>query len=73
MTVVRKDRCKQRAKAKRKKGCRHGCGGICLSVTFAGAFVGLQLHEVRASTGEGLVEVDETKMGTRAGGTWVWS
>lgn len=45
--------------------------------TFAGAFVGLQLHEVRARAGEGLVEVDETEVragtfavagGTRVGG-----
>lgn len=35
-------------------------------LTFACAFVRLQLHEVRARAGEGLVEVDETEMGARA-------
>lgn len=42
---------------------------MCLSVsvlTFTGAFVRLQLHEVRASTGEGLVEVDKTEVGAWA-------
>ena len=31
--------------------------------TFTGAFVGLQLHEVWAGAGKGLVEVDKTQMG----------
>lgn len=48
-----------------------------LFLTFASAFVWLQLHEVRTSAGEGLVEVDETEVGTRAAavhlGTRVWS
>ncbi len=52
------------------------CLWVRVSVfTFTGAFVRLQLHEVRASTGEGLVEVDETEVGARAftitGGTRV--
>lgn len=51
--------------------------GSLSTLTFAGASVRLQLHEVRAGTGEGLVEVDETKVGARPftirGGTWVWS
>lgn len=34
-------------------------------LTFASAFVRLQLHEVRAGTGEGLVEVNETEVGAR--------
>lgn len=37
-----------------------------LFLTFAGAFVRLQLHEVRTSAGEGLVEVDEAEVGARA-------
>lgn len=41
--------------------------------TFAGAFIRLQLHEVRAGAGEGLVEVDETKVGAWAAGAWVRS
>lgn len=32
-------------------------------LTFAGALVRLQLHEVRAGAGEGLVKVDETQVG----------
>lgn len=66
---------------KKKKVCRSSCLCVCelpVSVlTFAGAFVRLQLHEVRAGTREGLVEVDETEVGARAstitGGTWVRS
>lgn len=46
-------------------------------LAFAGALVGLQLHEVGAGAGEGLVKVDETQVGARAFpvtcGTWVWS
>ena len=57
---------------------RRFTAGVCLCVlTFAGSLVRLQLHEVRAGTGEGLVEVDETEVGARAfavtGGTWVGS
>lgn len=37
-----------------------------LLLTFAGAFVRLQLHEVRTSAREGLVEVDEAEVGARA-------
>lgn len=64
-----------RPECKRK---RRVCLWVRVSVlTFAGAFVRLQLHEVRASTGEGLIEVDETEVGARAftitGGTWVRS
>lgn len=68
-------------KVRKKKVCRCSCLCVCelpVSVlTFAGASVRLQLHEVRAGTGEGLVEVDETEVGARAStitrGTWVRS
>lgn len=39
---------------------------VCLLLTFARAFVRLQLHEVRTGAGEGLVEVDEAEVGARA-------
>lgn len=42
-------------------------------LTFTGAFIGLQLHEVGAGAGEGLVEVDETEVGAGTAGTWVGS
>lgn len=46
-------------------------------LAFAGALVGLQLHEVGAGAGEGLVKVDQAQMGAGAFtitcGTWVWS
>lgn len=42
-------------------------------LTFTGAFIRLQLHEVRAGAGEGLVEVNETEVGARAAGTRVGS
>lgn len=51
--------------------------GVVLACTFACAFIRLQLHKMRTSTGESLVEVDETQVRARAstitGGTWVRS
>lgn len=51
--------------------------GVVLARTFACAFIRLQLHKMRTSTGESLVEVDETQVRARAstvtGGTWVRS
>lgn len=41
--------------------------------TLAGAFIRLQLHEVRTGAGEGLVEGDEAEVGAGAAGAWVGS
>lgn len=42
-------------------------------LTFTGAFIRLQLHEVGAGAGEGLVEVYETEVGAGTAGTRVGS
>lgn len=46
---------------------------ILPTLTFTGALIGLQLHEVGAGAGEGLVEVDETEVGAGTAGTRVGS